>query len=64
MHIQVELYSKLFQGDLKSLNKLNKEIVEKLRALIVINARIEFMEPGSLPPSEGKAKRVIDKREI
>lgn len=64
MHIQVELYSKLFQGDLKALKKLNKEITEKLRALIVINARIEFMEPGSLPPSEGKAKRVIDKRII
>ncbi|HPX91280.1 MAG TPA: phenylacetate--CoA ligase, partial [Spirochaetota bacterium] len=44
--------------------KLNKEIVEKLRALITINPRIEFMEPGSLPPSEGKAKRVIDNREI
>ena len=64
MHIQVELYSKLFQGDMKALKKLNKEIVEKLRALITINPRIEFMEPGSLPPSEGKAKRVIDNREI
>lgn len=64
MHIQVELYSKLFHGDLKELKKLNKEIVEKLRALIIINPRVEFMEPGSLPPSEGKAKRVIDKRII
>lgn len=64
MHIQVELYSKLFQGDIKALKKLNREIVDSLRALIVMNPRIEFMEPGSLPPSEGKAKRVIDKRII
>jgi phenylacetate-CoA ligase len=64
MHIQVELYSKLFQGDMKALKNLNKEIVDKLRALIVINPRVEFMEPGSLPPSEGKAKRVIDNRII
>jgi len=64
MHIQVELYSKMFQGDIKALKKLNKDIGEKLRALIVINPRIEFMEPGSLPPSEGKAKRVVDKRII
>lgn len=64
IHIQVELYSKLFQGDLKTLQKLKKEMVEKLRALIVVTPRIEFMEPGSLPPSEGKAKRVIDKRVI
>ncbi len=64
MHIQVELYSKLFRGDLNALKQLNREILEKLRALIVINPKIEFMEPGSLPPSEGKAKRVIDKRTI
>ena len=64
MHIQVELYSKLFQGDMNALKKLNREIGEKLRALITINPRIEFMEPGSLPPSEGKAKRVIDNRKI
>ncbi|MCL1864828.1 MAG: phenylacetate--CoA ligase [Spirochaetes bacterium] len=64
MHIQVELYSKLFQGDIKALKRLNKDIVEKLRAIIVINPRVEFMEPGSLPASEGKAKRVIDNRII
>ncbi len=64
MHIKVELYSKMFQGDLKALNRLNKEIVEKLRALIILSPRIEFMEPGSLPPSQGKAKRVIDNREL
>lgn len=64
MHIKVELYSKMFQGDLKALQKLNKSIAEKLRSIIIINPRIEFMEPGSLPPSQGKAKRVIDNREI
>lgn len=64
MHIKVELYSKMFQGDIKALQKLNKSIVEKLRSLIIINPRIEFLEPGSLPPSQGKAKRVIDNRVI
>lgn len=64
MHIKVELYSKMFQGDIKELQKLNRSIVEKLRSLIIINPRIEFLEPGSLPPSQGKAKRVIDNRNI
>ncbi len=64
MRIQVELYSKLFSGEMSALKKLNREIVEKLRALITLNPKIEFMEPGSLPPSEGKAKRVIDNRKI
>ena len=49
---------------MNALKKLNREIGEKLRALITINPRIEFMEPGSLPPSEVKAKRVIDNMKI
>ena len=64
MHVKVELYSKMFDGDLKALKQLNKKIVEEMRALITINPKVEFLEPGSLPPSEGKAVRVIDKREI
>jgi phenylacetate-CoA ligase len=62
MHIKVELYSKMFHGDLKELDRLKKKLGEALRALITINPRIELLEPGSLPPSTGKAKRVIDNR--
>ena len=64
IHIRVELYSKMFGGDIKALDKLKKRIVEKIRALIVVNPRVELLEPGSLPPSMGKAVRVIDNREI
>jgi phenylacetate-CoA ligase len=62
--IRVELYSKMFHGDLKELERLRKKIVEELRALIVVNPRVELHEPGSLPPSQGKAVRVIDNRKI
>jgi phenylacetate-CoA ligase len=64
IHIRVELYSKMFSGDIKALNNLKNKIVEQLRALITVNPRVELLEPGSLPPSTGKAVRVIDKREI
>ncbi len=62
MHIKVELYSKMFSGDIKELDRLKKNLGEALRALITINPKIELLEPGSLPPSMGKAKRVIDNR--
>ncbi len=62
--IKVELYSKMFHGDLKELERLRKKIVEELRAIIVVNPRVELHEPGSLPPSMGKAVRVIDNRKI
>ncbi len=64
LHIRVELNSSMFHGDLKELDALRKKIGEQLRALITINPRIELLEPGSLPPSMGKAQRVIDNRKI
>ncbi len=62
--IKVELYSKMFHGDMKELETLKKKVVDELRALIVVNPKVELLEPGSLPPSTGKAVRVIDNRKI
>jgi len=64
MHIKVELYSKMFHGDIKELERLKKKMGEALRAIITINPKIELLEPGSLPPSQGKAKRVFDNRSL
>ncbi len=64
IHIKVELYSKMFHGELKELKQLEKKLMEELRALIVVTPRIDLLEPGSLPPSTGKAVRVIDNREL
>jgi phenylacetate-CoA ligase len=64
LNIKVELYSKMFHGDMKDLKRLTSKIVAELQALITINPRVELLEPGSLPPSTGKAVRVIDKRQI
>ena len=64
MHIRVELYSKMFHGDIRELERLKKKLGGALRAHITINPRIELLEPGSLPPSQGKAQRVIDKRTL
>lgn len=61
--VQVELYQKLFTGDLAQIDKLKGTIKDRLRASITINAHIELHEPGALPVFEGKAKRVIDERE-
>lgn len=61
--VRVEIYSKLFTGDLSQLDALKRKIKDRLRASITINANIELHEPGSLPAFEGKAKRVLDERE-
>jgi phenylacetate-CoA ligase len=64
IHVKVELYSKMFHGDMKELENLKSRLVKELQALIVVTPRIELLEPGSLPASTGKAIRVIDNRKI
>ncbi|HDM33052.1 MAG TPA: phenylacetate--CoA ligase, partial [Deltaproteobacteria bacterium] len=50
-------------GDMKGLENLKKKLTRDLRDELLITPEIELCEPGSLPVSEGKAVRVIDKRE-
>jgi len=61
--VKVEIYSKMFTGDLNALGALKNKIRDRLRASITINPHIELHEPGALPAFEGKAKRVVDQRE-
>ncbi|MDP8233715.1 MAG: phenylacetate--CoA ligase [Candidatus Saelkia tenebricola] len=60
--VKVEIYSKMFTGDIHELDLLKAKIKEDLRASIVIHPIVELHEPGSLPVFEGKAKRVLDLR--
>ena len=52
----------MFADDSRPLNALRDRIRARLQASISINPRVELHEPGSLPVSEGKAKRVVDER--
>jgi len=61
--VKVEIYSKMFKGDLKELDTLKEKIKTELKASIIINPVMELHEPGSLPVFEGKAKRVVDLRQ-
>jgi phenylacetate-CoA ligase len=60
--VKVEIYSKMFTGDLSALDTLKEKIKDELRASIIINPAVELHEPGSLPVFEGKAQRVVDSR--
>jgi phenylacetate-CoA ligase len=62
MTVQVELAEAGFDGQVEHLVKLQNQIVERLRAEILVKPKVELVPPCTLPVSEGKAKRVIDKR--
>mgnify|MGYP000946635403 CR=1 FL=1 len=60
--IIILFYAKLFTGDPDTLDDLRERIGELLRSAILVKPVVELHEPGSLPVSEGKAKRVVDLR--
>ncbi len=64
MTVRVEISKDLFDGRVEHLVNLQNEITEKLRSEILVKPKVELLEPGALPVSEGKSTRVIDKRTL
>lgn len=64
MTVKVELAGSGFDGRIENVVRLQNEIVSRLRAEILTKPNVELVPPGSLPVSEGKAKRVIDNRTL
>ncbi len=64
MTVRVELAEGGFDGQVSRLARLREEIGARLRAEILTKPKVELAPPGSLPVSEGKAKRVIDTRKL
>ena len=62
MTVRVELSAASFDGKLEHLVSLRTEVAEKLRTEILVKPKVELLPPGTLPVSEGKAQRVIDRR--
>jgi phenylacetate-CoA ligase len=64
MTVRVEISKDLFDGRVEHLVNLQNEITEQLRSEILVKPKVELLEPGTLPVSEGKSTRVIDKRTL
>lgn len=64
MIVKVELAESGFDGQLDHLVHLQNHIIERLRAEILTKPKVELVAPGTLPVSEGKAKRVLDNRSL
>jgi phenylacetate-CoA ligase len=64
MTVKVELSEAGFDGQLEHVVALQNEIAGLLRAEILTKPKVDLVPPGTLPISEGKAKRVIDNRTL
>lgn len=64
LDINVEMSEALFADDIKSIEKVERKIVSDLRSVLGIGAKVHLVNPKSIERSEGKAKRVIDNRNL
>jgi phenylacetate-CoA ligase len=63
MLVKVEVQQNFFQEDLRYLKQLQKRITTALKSELLVTPAVELVEPNSLPRTEGKAQRVIDRRQ-
>jgi len=64
MEVMVEVNERIFSDEVKVLHSLSKKIGDRMKGMLGVSAKITLVEPRTIPRSEGKAKRVIDKRKI
>ena len=64
MTVKVELTSAGFSDKIGDLMKLRKKISKELKGVLNIAAEVDLVEPGTIPRSMGKAKRVTDNRKV
>ena len=62
--VNVEMSEELFTDEIKSIEAIEKSITERLRSVLGIGAKVRLVNPKSIERSEGKAKRVIDNRNL
>ncbi len=64
LEIQVELSSDMLSDEVKKVEDLEKRIRHNIDSVLGIAAKITLVESKTIQRSEGKAKRVIDKRDL
>ncbi len=64
MEVQVEVTPEVFSDEVRVLEELQRKLVHSIETITGIRVAIRLVAPRSLPRSEGKAKRVIDKRKL
>lgn len=62
LEVQVEVNETIFFDEVRELEGRQERLQQRIKEILGITVRIRLVEPKSIPRSEGKAIRVIDKR--
>lgn len=64
LELQVEVQQQFFEDKISELQKLTNKIQHNLESTLGLSIHVKLVEPKTIERSEGKAKRVIDKRKL
>jgi phenylacetate-CoA ligase len=64
LEVQVEVRDGFYSDEINRMMELRRKIAARLQSVLGLAADIRLVEPGTIARSEGKARRVIDKRKL
>ena len=64
LQVLVEVSEQMFSDHVRGLESLERKIRQEIDNMLGVTADVKLVEPKSIPRSEGKAQRVIDKRNL
>jgi phenylacetate-CoA ligase len=64
LEIMVEVDHKIFSDEIKMLRSFEDKIKKEIESVLGVFVKVKLVEPKTIERSEGKAKRVVDKRVI
>ena len=62
LEVWVEMSKQLFSDEVRVIEQAERRLKERIHTILGISARVKLVEPGTIPRSEGKAKRIQDNR--
>ena len=64
LEVQVEMTPEMFSDSISQVSSKEAELINDLKAMLGIYAEVKLVAPKSIARSEGKAVRIIDKRNL
>jgi phenylacetate-CoA ligase len=64
LEVRVEVSEAVFSDEIGRLETLTRRVRAEIESTLGIQALVKLVEPGSILRSEGKAKRVVDRRDL
>lgn len=64
LEVQVELSPDLVSDEVRKIEQLAQDVTRAIEQVLGLSIHLRMMEPGSIERSEGKSRRIIDKRKL